>query len=205
MNIDLSAEQIQKNWKKFNSLLDNIGDDRRNSVKFMVDDLGERLCLAPASSRTSFHNCMPGGLVDHSLRVLKNSMIICKAFSWEFPLESLVISSLFHDLGKVGDHEQDYYIPNDSSWHVNQLGARYKYNEKLQFMTNQDRSIFLMCHYQIKLTSDEFLAIRLNDGQYTDTNKDYMLKEPFLATVIHHADLIAVKQEKENFLLNKES
>ena len=48
----------------------------------------------------------------------------------------------------------------------------------------------------IELTSDEHLAIRLNDGQYDETNKSYRMKEPELALLLHWADMWATKMEK---------
>jgi hypothetical protein len=41
------------------------------------------------------------------------------------------------------------------------------------------------------------LAIRLNDGQYDETNKRYSMKEPPLALLIHMADRIVCETEKE--------
>ena len=95
----------------------------------MCDVIGERLAVCPASTRDSHHSAFPGGLVDHSLRVLANALKITKAFGWELPKDSLIIGCLFHDLGKVGDVENDYYVPQDSDWHRNKLGEFYKINE----------------------------------------------------------------------------
>ena len=191
----LTAEEIANNWAKFTGLLGKLGD-RSEAALVMVTALEDRLCLTPASSRESYHNCFPGGLVDHSLRVLGNAVKLCKAFGWTVPRDSLIIATLCHDLGKVGDHTGDYYVPNDSSYHVEKYGSLYKYNEELQYMTVPDRSVFLCAHYGLKLTQDEFLAIRLNDGQFIAANKDYSLKEPMLADIVHISDVIATKQEK---------
>jgi len=193
---ELTPEEIESNWGKFCGFLEKLGD-RTSAAKEMVEGLGEeRLCLTPASSRTSFHNCFPGGLVDHSLRVLGNAVKLCKTFGWKIQPDSLIIGCLFHDLGKVGDHKSEYYLPNDSDWHRDKLGALYKINEDMQYMTVPDRGVFLCAHYGLKLTQDEFLAIKLNDGQYEDANKAYGMKEPMLADVVHLADVIATKQEK---------
>jgi hypothetical protein len=192
---ELTPEEIEQNWKRFCGFLDKLGD-RSEPARAMVDDLGERLCLCPGSSKLDFHNCFPGGLVDHSLRVLTNAVKLCKTFGWQISTDSLIIGCLFHDLGKVGDHKDEYYLPNDSSWHVEKLGQVYKCNKDMQFMTVPDRGVFLCSHYGLKLTQDEFLAIRLNDGMYDEANSPYGMKEPMLADAVHLADLIATKQEK---------
>lgn len=193
--MSLTPEQIESNWKKMLSLLEKLGDRTPDAMR-MVDALGERLALCPASGKRDFHNAFPGGLVDHSLRVLGNAMRLASAFGWKVPKDSLIIAALFHDLGKVGDHEHDYYIPQTDQWRVDKLGEEYTYNKDMQYMTVPDRGIFLCQHFGLKLTQDETLAIRLNDGQYADENAAYKLKEPMLADVIHMADLISTKQEK---------
>jgi len=194
-SMSLTPEEIESNWKRMRSLLEKCGDRSVASLR-MVDALGERLALCPASAKRDFHNAFPGGLVDHSLRVLGNAMRLTGAFGWKIPKNSLIISSLFHDLGKVGDHEHDYYVPQTDQWRVDKLGEEYTYNKEIQFMTVPDRGIFLCQHFGLLLTQDEMLAIRLNDGQYADENAPYKLKEPMLADVVHMADLISTKQEK---------
>jgi hypothetical protein len=193
--MSLTPEEIEKNWNKFRSLCEKLGDRSEVALK-MVDSLGERLCLAPASAKRDYHSAFPGGLVDHSLRVLGNAMRLSQAFEWKVSKDSLIIASLFHDLGKVGDHERDYYVAQTDSWRVEKLGEEYTYNKDMQYMTVPDRGIFLCQHFGLKLTQDELLAIKLNDGQYADENAPYKLKEPMLADLVHIADVISTKQEK---------
>jgi len=192
---ELTAEEIEQNWKKFRTLLEKLGD-RSEFALALVDALDERLALCPASGRKEYHCAYPGGLVDHSLRVLGNAFRLSKAFSWEIPKDSLIIGALFHDLGKVGDLSDDYYIPQDSDWHREKLGEMYKINTNMTYMTVPDRGIWLCQHFGLKLSQDELLAIKLNDGQYIDENKPYRKGEPMLATLVHTADLISTKQEK---------
>jgi hypothetical protein len=192
---ELLPEEIEANWNRFISMIDKLGD-RRGVVMDLLGVIDERLCLAPASSRVKYHNCFPGGLVDHSLRVLANAFRLSKAFGWKVPRDSLILVCLFHDLGKVGDLDGDMYLSEESGWHRDKLGQLYRYNEEIQFMTHADRSIFLLQHFGVKLSRDEWLAIRLHDGQHVDENKSYSMKEPGLAIIVSLADLIATKQEK---------
>lgn len=193
--MSLTPETIESNWKKMLGLLDKLGD-RREAALNLVNSLDTRLALCPASAKRDYHNAFPGGLVDHSLRVLGNAMRLAGAFGWKIPKDSLIIACLFHDLGKVGDQNQDYYVPQTDSWRLEKLGEEYTYNKDLQYMTVPDRGVFLCQHFGLTLHQDEFLAIKLNDGQYADENAPYKLKEPMLADVVHMADLISTKQEK---------
>lgn len=193
--MELTPEQIAENFEKYRSFMEKLGD-RSEAALELVDNLGERLALCPASSRKDYHHAIPGGLVDHSLRVLSNSLKLTKAFGWDLPKDSLIIGCLLHDIGKIGDHEKDYYIPQDSDWHREKIGEMYKHNKDLQYMTVPDRGVWLCQHFGLKLTQPEFLAIKLNDGQYADENAPYKMKEPLLVDVVHMADFISTKQEK---------
>ena len=195
--MSLSPEVIASNFDKYRSFMEKLGD-RSEAALALVDHLGERLALCPASSRKEYHAAFPGGLVDHSLRVLSNALKICKAFNYDIPKDSLIIGALLHDLGKVGDHEQDYYLPQTDSWRQDKMGEMYTHNRKMQYMTVPDRGVWLCAHFGLKLTQAEFLAIKLNDGQYADENSPYKMKEPTLAVVVHMADLLACREEKEN-------
>lgn len=197
---ELTPEEISQNWERFVGLLEKLGDRAPAATK-MCEVLSEHLALCPASKKESYHLPIPGGLVDHSLRVLGNALKIAKAFNWELPRDSLIIACLFHDLGKVGMVEEDgsivdYYIPQDSEWHRTKLGEFYKINENIKYMTVPDRGVFLCQWFGLRLNRDETLSILLNDGQYADENRPYRMKEPLLTMVVHMADVIATKQEK---------
>ena len=195
--MSFTPEQIEQNWVKFLTMCKHVGANRVDAVTEMCETLGERLALAPASSRLEHHNAFPGGLVDHSIRVLVNARAISKALNIDLPLESLVTCALFHDLGKVGSESEDTYVPQDSFWHREKLGEMYKMNKKLQYMTVPHRSLYLLQHFGITLNADEYVAIMIHDGQHCSENKPYSMQEPMLASIITMADFSATKQEKE--------
>lgn len=196
MSQQIAPEEIQKNWDKYCSLLATKLGDRSEAATKMVETLGERLAFCPASARTDYHNAFVGGLVDHSLRVLGNALKITSAFGWNLPKESLVLGALFHDLGKVGDVTDSYYLAQTDNWKVEKYGELYSYNKDMQYMSVSDRTLFLCQHFGVKLTQDEFLTLKLADGHYVDENASYKLKEPTLAVVVHMADLLATREEK---------
>lgn len=197
--MSITPEQIQENWNKFCGIFEKtLEGDRLEAARRMLSDLETRLVVCPASGKKSFHNAWPGGLVEHSLRVLSNALTLCKAFGWNLPKDSLVIGSLLHDLGKLGDHKDDYYVPQDSDWHRDKLGEMYKHNPEILYMTVPQRGVWLCQHYGLKLSQDEYLSILLNDGWVLQENKPYCLKEPLLAHVVMTADYIATMQEKQS-------
>jgi hypothetical protein len=200
--MSLEPEKIAENFDKFRSLCERLGDRSESALK-MVDSLGEQLAMCPASGRKEYHSSFPGGLVDHSLRVLGNAMKVTKAFGWDIPKDSLIISSLFHDIGKVGVAEDDgtvtdYYVPQDSDWHREKLGEMYKYNKEMQYMTTPQRSVHLCQSFGLRLKQDEYLSILLNDGFVLDENKSYCLKIRPLVFATMTADYVSTMQEKND-------
>lgn len=190
----LTAEQIETNFNRFRALCEKL-EERAPQVLALVDHFETRLALAPASSRKSFHASHPGGFCDHSLRVLAHALKLNAAFGWNISKKSLIIASLFHDLGKLGDLEEPLYVDAEE-WKQKKFGELYSINEKIPYMSTPHRSIYLTQHFGIKLSRDEMLAILLNDGYVVDENKPYCLKEPDLALCVMQADIIATREEK---------
>jgi hypothetical protein len=198
--MSLEPEEIAANFDKFRSLCEKLGDRSESALK-MIDSIGEQLAMCPASSRKDFHAAYPGGLVEHSLRVLSNAMKLVKTYGWEVPKESLIISCLFHDIGKVGlanddGSVTDYYVPQDSDWHREKLGEFYKYNKDMQYMSTPQRSVHMCQAFDLKLKTDEYLSILLNDGFVLDENKPYCLKTSPLVFAVMTADYVSTMQEK---------
>ena len=95
--------------------------------------------------------------------------------SINFTDEELIFAAVHHDLGKVGDLDNDYYIPQDSEWHRKNRGEIFKHNPALQYMTVTDRAIFILNHFGIKMSQWEYIGLRLTDGMYEEANKSYYI------------------------------
>jgi hypothetical protein len=191
----LTPEQITENYEEYVSLLKKTGDHRQQQIDNLLSCFEERLALCPASHCIENHGCFPGGLVQHSLRVLKMCNRLAQASGFKLDKQSMIFACLFHDLGKVGDTQEDHYITQTNDW-WRQKGNLYEINPKLQWMNHEHRSIYNLQHFNVPMTSDEFLAIMLHNGLIKDANKEYMFKEPILAILVHQADLLAVRSEK---------
>lgn len=192
-----TPEQIVENYNKFEALMSKTGEHRQDALKNFFSTMGERLAMCPASSRTEYHRAVPGGLVEHSLRVLKNAMKLMQIYKEfvDFSKEELIFASLFHDIGKLGMPEAERYLPQTSDWHRNK-GNVYETNKKMPFLTTSHAGVFLCQHFDVKISYNEFASILLNDGPVLDENKPYAMKEPFLAILVHQADRISCEEEK---------
>lgn len=195
----LTPEEIGENYEKFYNYAMQTGEHRVDALKKFFLHFEERLALCPASSKKQFHNCFAGGLVEHSLRVLKNCNKLAQVFKDSVPIskESMIFACLFHDIGKIGSLDHERYIPQTSDWHLKQ-GNLYEWNNKMQFMTVSHGGLFLMQHFGVHMTFDEFQAILLNDGPVLEENKAYCMKETNLALLVHQADRLACEMEKRN-------
>jgi len=193
---ELTPEEINENFARFRSVCEKLGD-RVPAVLAMLDELEERLALAPASAKTSYHCAYPGGLCAHSLRVLNGVLTVNKAFEWGLKKESMIIVSLFHDLGKLGlpGEGNEYYVSQKDDWRRNKLGEMYGYNDNIPYMTTGDRTMYMLQHYGVKLTPEEWIAIRISDGYLVDENKPYGLKSSKLAMAVQMADYKATMDE----------
>ena len=67
----LTAEQIEMNWQTLMDVIEKyIGDDRKENLLKMYEDLKDRMMFAPASAKGHYHYAMPGGYVEHILHII---------------------------------------------------------------------------------------------------------------------------------------
>lgn len=193
----LTDEELTKNVDLVGKLIEKLPEPRRSLVKKMMDGpVGQSYYTSPASSREEYHSCYPGGLMQHSLNLIQNLKKLADALCpGRYDHATLIFVGLFHDLGKVGDGVEEFYVPQTSDWHRSK-GMLYEINKDCVYMPTSERGLYILQKYGIEVSSDEYLAIRLNDGQYDDVNKAYRMKEPDLALLVHWADLWSTKQEK---------
>jgi hypothetical protein len=202
----LSPEQILKNYNEFTGYINKMSDqdERREKILVMLNQLEEILPYCPASSKKEYHNAFEGGLVQHCLNVFKNSLKLKVAYSFSnISYESLLIACFFHDFGKVVSIDQSgnlipHYVHEQSQWHREKLGKLYTENPDEKFMCTRHRTLFLLQHFGIKLSYDEYTAIMLNDGFVVDENKSYCMKACPLAFIVMTADYYSSMKEKED-------
>lgn len=192
-------KQIEDSISLVSNLVSTVikSDRKENVSKMLSGSFGELFFTCPASSKKEYHSSYPGGLVVHSLNVYRNLRKLNQTFNCQFSEESMLIVSLFHDIGKASacDLTNPHYLPSEQEWQLNK-GWMYQYNENDVYMPNHVRSMFILSQFNIKLTPEEYQAIYLNDGMYISENKSFALKECLLALYTHIADRLAVAQEK---------
>jgi len=208
-----TAEELVENYEKFRKLINQtFTGDRLESLNKMYDHFEERILYTPASSVEHYHNAFPGGYIDHVLRVTRNALKVYDLWQdlgmimEEFDRETLIFTALHHDLGKLGTPEMDYYIKNDSEWHVKNQGKIYKTNPKIHWMNLNDRTMYNLQYFGVRYTEEEMIGMRLTDGLYDENNKEYYIKynnDDRLATsipfIMHTADQMAAIYENKRW------
>lgn len=200
----LTAEQIKSNWETYLKIVDRfISDERKPKLLDLYSKLEDILVLSPASTKTHYHNAFAGGYVDHVIRVVQASLKLNEL--WEslganidFTTEELVFSALNHDLGKIGYINSPLYIPQTDKWRQEKLSEIYTINKDLSYMTNSDRALFILQKYEIPVSENEYLAIKLHDGMYNEANKSYLVSynpesklKSNISLILHQADVLA--------------
>jgi hypothetical protein len=213
----LTAEQIQSNWEEFISNIEtHITGDRKQKLLDFYDKYQERIMLMPAAHKKEYHNSFPGGYVEHVNRVVRCALKQSQLWEEEgadmttFTIEELVFSAINHDLGKMGDEENESYIPQTDKWRREKLGEDYMFNTKVPFASVPDRGLFMLQSHGVQYSFNEMLAIQTHDGLYDEANKKYLFaympeQKPrtSLPFILHQADLMAARIEFEREWLPK--
>jgi hypothetical protein len=147
----LSAEKIQLNWDRYISeIKTNISKERTDILIPFMEKYQERMMMMPAAAKNWHHSAFAGGYVDHVLRVYDCANELYK--TWKkmggdistYTIEEMHFVALFHDLGKMGQQEGEYYQPNDSQWHIDKLGQIYKFNTDIPGLYDESNKFYFM-------------------------------------------------------------
>jgi hypothetical protein len=211
----MNEEKILNNWNKLIKLItDSFSGDRQKQLLDMYTYFKDRMMFTPASSHNYFHNCFPGGYVEHILNIVQYVKDIKNIWynngaTIDYTDEELIFAAMHHDLGKIGDMDSDHYLPNPSEWHRKNLGKIYTANSDIQFMSPPDRGIWILNQFGIKMTVNEMLGIKLADGLYDEGNLQYLKSyakekkiKSNLPLIIHQADMMTTRIEYEQSLVN---
>lgn len=185
---------------------------RYEKLEKMYEHFADRILVAPASPKAEYHCAYPGGYLDHVHNVMTAIVHMSKAakamgMKIDFTREEAIFSAMHHDLGKLGDLTEPYYLPQGSEWHRENRGELYTRNPKLPFMTVTDRALFLLQHFGVEVSSKEWRAIKVSDGLYEEGNKPYFISyswpqpvwDTSLTYILHWSDHMATLGEKSKF------
>jgi hypothetical protein len=193
--MQLEFDKIKSNWSTFESLCKKaFGPD----IDPLINELGDRICMAPASQRLDQYGAYPGGLVEHALTVTSYMRKLVATYELDIDVKTVLKVGLFHELGKIGDLHEDLFLEQGSKWHQEKLGQMYKYNEDLPKVAIPHLSLFLLQHFGVVLEKDEWVSIHLSQGSHLDENRFYVRNEPMLAVILQQAKQYVMSSTRHN-------
>ena len=154
---------MQNDWEIYKKLLLRT---KRPGIENLVQWLDNSdFKVAPASTR--YHSNYEGGLLKHSLNVYEECMRqqdLIKLFN--VPKESIIITSLLHDICKVNYYKMEMRnVKKNGAW----VQEPYYTVEDMFPMGHAEKSIIITQQY-IQLTEVEIAMIRNHMGGFVDTS-----------------------------------
>tara|TARA_B100001250_G_scaffold317462_1_gene279909 strand:- start:448 stop:1002 length:555 start_codon:yes stop_codon:yes gene_type:complete len=152
----VDIEIIEKNWNTYKTILNRLEDE---NINHFLEELGDRICIAPSNSNNKQYGCYPGGLVSSSIKIAKSMQALNTFHETPCNIKSIYKIGLLHDIGRLGTPSTDWLLPQDSDWHREKLGNEFKINFDLPKLSHIHRTLMIINAYQIKITEDEFMAL----------------------------------------------
>jgi 23S rRNA maturation-related 3'-5' exoribonuclease YhaM len=136
----------------------------------------------------AYHLAKKGGLAEHSLNVYNAMVKLNKSLDAGISDESVIIVSLLHDLGKIGQENKPNYVPNVLKSGKISESKPYETNKDLLGIPHEIASIQIAAGF-IPLTEDEVFSIMSHNGLYTPTGYAVKGKETKMYLLLHTADM----------------
>jgi hypothetical protein len=210
-----TESEISEKYDKFIQMIKDefVGERQEKLIQlYSTEPWKSQLKYAPASSIAYFHNAYVSGYIDHIFNVIENSKAMYSFYKnkggiIDFELEELIFAAMHHDLGKLGDENGPHYQLNDSEWHITNQQMFFKTNGDIQRMDPGTRGFYVLSQFQISMTWKELLGIRLADGLYEESNKEFLKPGPAeklqlktnLPKILHVADFMAANLERDEY------
>ena len=168
---------------------DLLRSTERAGVEFMITYLGESgFYEAPCSAQ--YHLACEGGLARHSFNVYQIMEHLWTALRPDVALESIIITSILHDVGKVGQFDKPGYVENILKSGKRSDKKPYMVNSELLNVPHEIRSLSLIGN-RMNLTEEEYFAILYHNGLYGPLKYEITGKETPLYLLLHFADMWA--------------
>ena len=116
----------------------------------------------------------------------------------------VILAAMFHDLGKLGDLDNPYYTHQTDDWRRNKLNEWYTYNNEIENMSVTDIALWLLQHFNIKVSTEVWKSIKMSDGMFDSGNEGYYRTSSdsrnILHYIVHFADWMSTVTEKQLYL-----
>ena len=202
MEITYDILKLMSQEDKISLFTKLLSDTKRTGISNVIHVLDNTdFYVAPSSTR--FHGNYAGGLLDHSLLVYalcENMFAVVSKLKpgilSSIEHESIVISSLLHDVCKCGLYRQEVkrrLNPDNNQW---ESYVGYNTNDRFP-IGHGDKSVIMLQEWGLSMTVDEMLAIRWHMGTWDGSAQQGMMKSSY-DTAINICPLISLIQNADN-------
>ena len=165
----------------------------REGVSNLINHMDKNgFFTAPCSGGN--HLAKEGGLAEHSLNVYNianDTSISIMGFDDVCKLgDSIIISALLHDLGKIGQFDKPLYVDNILKSGKRSDAKPYAQSTDLLKVDHEVVSVVEASRF-IQLTEEEQFAILYHNGLYVGLGRSLNGNETPLQILIHFADMWA--------------
>lgn len=186
------------------TIIELLRSTEREGIENLITWMeGNGFFTAPCS--TSHHLCKEGGLAEHSLNVYKRMKQLYITFlgldETAKNINTIIVCSLLHDIGKCGQFGKPYYVENylsktDKDGNpIRSTAKPYVTNAELFNVPHEIRSLSIVDRH-IDLTEEEQFAILYHNGLYGDLRYQINGKETKLYMLLHFADMWASRVDE---------
>lgn len=182
-----------------NKIKELLLSTKRDGIENLIVHMEEQgFFKAPCS--TQYHLSKEGGLAEHSFGVFEIAEEIARVLYPEIPRDSLIICSLLHDIGKMGQFNKPNYVPNMLKGRATKANPNpepyqstakpYISNPELLYVDHEVRALSIISKF-IDLTEEEQQAILWHNGLYGSFKYQIQSNETPLYLILHYADMWA--------------
>lgn len=188
----LSEKKYEAAWNSFWKRVQEVELDSYLNGEVLKEQLRKAAGAISEDSGVAY----PGGLITHINITTAFAEKLFNIVSTE-PFDALKVdwTSLLKVILLMHLSKIDMYIPNDNQWEIEKRGFNFKFAElegKLKF---GERSILYANNYGIRLTAEEFEAIRCIDKKSEGTGSEMF--DSKLSLIVRQANELAYAFEKE--------
>ena len=143
----------------------------RKGMQEVISNL-EALGFFEAPASTVFHLNVPGGLLQHSLNVYHEALLIREKqlelrpeMAGRLPLNSVVIASLLHDACKAEIYKEAQKWRKDAAGQWESY-ISYEVDYSSLPLGHGEKSVIRLLQWGLEMTDDEMMAIRWHMGAF---------------------------------------
>ena len=179
----MKQEMIEEYLEKYNNYISLIEREGFEEFKEFLENKTDFLTKARASSR--FHCSCDYGLFIHTVSMIEVALRLKRAYNVsndEISDESVILTCLIHDVGKIGMYKQNPPTPAQQRYGYE---GSWTINDEIPWMEHEIRSLYYA--RSVRLKPMEYAAIAYHNEPWNGNNFSRFRNNKLL-TIIQNAD-----------------